>query len=189
MQYKMFVPILGGVICLAGAIIPTLAGISLWVTATVVGIVSIVSVLSVSSIVGIAGVFSHLRFAQRSQIAALCRLAVGVYALWVLLFVFRPSMWAIWVIALCSIVATTYGVCRMQDWRIARAKPEEVVYKPPIINPLDANPDVRRARRLLSKAGHPNVRVIAHEVVIDEYIGEHIANQFLVRTPSNGSGK
>lgn len=182
----MFWSPFGGALAFACVVIHTFAGVAWQLTAIVVGVVGTALVIAVGNTVHTATMFKHLKCSQRDQIVTLCRIAVGAYILWTLLFVFRPLWWPIWLTALPVLVGSVYWGCRYQEWRIARM-PEEtpVPYMEPEKDPLDGNPDVRKARRLLLDAGLPNMKVVSHQPVVDEE-GEQTANQFVIRTTGTG---
>lgn len=186
MSYKLFWSVFGGALCIASAVIPTLAGVTWWITALAVAIAGAIACMSIGSIVHIANMFKHLRYSQREQVSTLCRVAVGAYALWVILFVGQLGLWPVWAVSLIAIVGAVYWGCRFQEWRIVRVVAKEDKPQPSTVDAGTNSEDMQRGQRLLVRAGHPNVVVLNHEPIVDDDSGELIADQFLVRTPASG---
>jgi hypothetical protein len=189
MQWKMFWPIFGSSLSVAAAVIPTIYGVKWWITAVAIGTAGFIILASIGQVTRNTDMFHELPDRKIDRITALIRIAALAFIVWTLVFVCVPTFWIALSIAMPIICIATYWGCRGEEYWISRPKKKIVetnVVEVARINSVEDNPTVKKFRPILTKAGHPGVRIISSEEITDPDTGSQIARQLLVQTPATG---
>ena len=186
-QWKTFLTTLGALLSLAAAVIPTLYGVVWWITATAVLVLGALLIVQTGNRVHIAEVFQALSYGQKSRVITLCRLAVGAYALWTLVYVVHSVWWPYMLVVLPFMGMAIYWTAKSEEYRILHTKPTEKV-EPTSDESFENRKRAKLGRDLLDAAGHPRVRVIGHAAIVGENSWES-GDQFTVQVPPTGMGR
>lgn len=184
--WKVYLTILGAVLSLAVAVIPTLYGVAWWITAPVILAIGSIVASKSSDRVYIADVFKDWKVDQKNRVATLIRIAVGVHVLWSIVYVVNPSWFIYLLVTLPIISGIIYGGARNEEYHIAHAKPDEE--KPAVGEAFEDRQAVKKARTLLDTAGHPRVRILSFKMIGDPTQNTG-GKQIEVQIPTTGMGK
>lgn len=181
-SWKTFWVLFGSAVSLSAAVIPTLLGVTWWRTTSCIVVGSILLSVVGCKVVQRARVFSPLLDRQREKVAGLTVLAVCTFAAWSGLFAAKPDFWARWFAVLPVIGFLVYWYCRAVEYQFVTER-----FKPSDTHAVvrDETEIISSFKSILSKAGHPHVRVLTHEPINDDD-NRLVCNQFLVQTPATG---
>lgn len=128
-SWKLFWSVLGAVLALSIAGLSALVGLPLLVVVPVCAVAVGVSVAAARVVVHRGEMFQDIALTAREQIVRWIGAAAGAYAVWVVAFVLKPSLWIVWLLVLAAVGALVYGIAHMHEYlltKVVRPSPTQI---------------------------------------------------------------